>query len=459
MLDQLIAPDIRAAIKNGEMAAVLDYFREAHPADAAEVLAGLAEEEAVAILKQLETEIAADIFCELPGDLQADLAELMPSADIAELVSELSPDDMVDTLKTLPEELMADVVLALEPAEQAEVQQLVDYAEGTAGSIMTTEFIALPGAISAAQAIERLRSEAADKESVYNSYVVDSHRKLLGVITLRDLILSQPESLLRDFMDDQVASVQADSDSEEAIHTLSRYDLVELPVVTESGMLIGLITHDDAMDAMQREHTEDMERFMGISGVHEDSSYLRTSVWSHFKHRVVWLVILTALGLVSGFVIQGFQDMLSTLIILSFYMPMLVATGGNTGSQSATMVVRALALKEIATADVWRVVWKELRVALMLSVVLGALAFARVWFFTGTAFLPAGIGVLDVSFAITLALAVQVVSSMVVGALLPIGVSRLGVDPALVASPALATIVDISGLLSYFSIARLVLGI
>ncbi|MFH2115747.1 MAG: magnesium transporter [Spirochaetota bacterium] len=459
MLDQLIAPDIKAAIKDGDLADILEYFRESHPADAADALSGLEPQEALEILRKLEQQEVADIFCELSSSFQSGIAEQLDPAELTELVSFLSPDDRVDLLKSLPEERMDEVMPSLDKSDQDEVNRLVAYPEGTAGSIMTTEYIALPAGLSVAQAMARIRKEAPDKESVYNSYIIDRGHRPVGVVNLRDLILAEPEFLLRDIMDDQVASVGADEDREESIYKLTKYALVDLPVVNAAGAMVGIITHDDAMVALEHERTEDMERFMAISGTHEDAAYLDTSVWTHFSHRVVWLVVLAAFGLVSGAILQGFESTLTSLMILAFYMPMLAGTGGNTGSQSATMVVRALALKEIGPRDALRVLWKEFRIAFMLGLILGVLAFARVVFFSSGTLLPAGIGMFDVGLAIAVALTLQVISATVLGAALPLAAARLGADPALVASPALATVVDITGLLLYFTTARVMLGV
>lgn len=229
--------------------------------------------------------------------------------------------------------------------------------------------------------------------------------------------------------------------------------------VDAAGAMVGIVTHDDAMDVIEEERTEDMERFMAISGRRHDEAYLHTSVWSHFRRRVLWLVILAGLGLVSGAVLQSFQSTLMNLMILAFYMPMLADTGGNTGSQAATVVVRALALKEIDFKDALRILVKEFGVSLLLALVLGVLAFARVVFFTSAGQVPAGMSLPAIAMAIALALSVQVVSSTIIGAALPLAASKLGADPALVASPALTTIVDITGLAIYFSTARFILGI
>lgn len=459
MLDQLIAPDIKDAIKEGRLTDIIEYFRESHPADAADALSGLEPGEALEVLRMLEQQEVADIFCELSSTFQSNIAEHLDPAELTELVSFLSPDDRVDLLKSLPEERMDEVMPSLDKSDRDEVHRLAAYPEGTAGSIMTTEYIALPAGLSVAQAMARIRKEAPDKESVYNSYIIDRERRPVGVVNLRDLILAEPESLLRDIMDDQVASVGADEDREESIYKLTRYALVDLPVVDNTGAMVGIITHDDAMVALEHERTEDMERFMAISGAHDDTEYLHTTAWTHFRHRVVWLVILAGFGLVSGAILQGFESTLMNLMILAFYMPMLAGTGGNTGSQSATMVVRALSLKEITPKDALPVLWKELRVSLMLGLVLGLMAFLRVVLLSPASQAPGGITMMSIGLAIAVALSLQVISATVLGAALPLAAAKLGADPALVASPALTTVVDITGLLIYFGTAKLMLGV
>jgi magnesium transporter len=451
--------EIKDALQEGKLRDLIEQLNESHPADAADILGKMESTEAVEALSLLEAEIRADIFCELSSAFQADLAELLDSEGLAALVAALSPDDRVDLLKSLPEQRVAEAMSSLDKTDQDEAKRLAAYPEGSSGSIMTTEYISLPAGLNAEQAMSRIRKEAPDNESIYNSYIIDRRGRPLGVVNLRDLILAEPDALLRDIMDDQVATVGVDEDREESIYKLTRYALVDLPVVDSKGKMLGIVTHDDAMLALERERTEDMERFMAISGTHDDSAYLRIPVWTHFKHRLPWLVILAAFGLVSGAILQGFEDTLMNLMILAFYMPMLADTGGNTGSQAATVVVRALALKEIAYTDAFRVLWKEMKVALMLSMVLGFLALLRVLVFTSAAQLPLGMDMLDIGLVIALALSIQVLSATVIGAALPLVAARFGADPALVASPALTTAVDITGLLIYFGTAKLLLGV
>lgn len=459
MLDQLLAPDVKSLLEEGKFEDILDFFKESHPTEIAEVLTGLKPEEALEILRHFDDQTFADVFRELPTAFQVDTSELLDKKDLAKLIMRLDPDDRVDLLKAIPQERFESVMPILAQRERENIKQLAQYAEGTAGSIMTTQYIALNQDLTVREALERIRLEGSEAKTVYTIFAVDKDRKLKGTVSLGELILAAPSKKLSEIMDTQVQSVYALNDREDAVYKFSRYDLVALPVVDSDEVLVGIITHDDVIDVIEQERTEDIERFMAITGKHENTAYLHTSIWSHFKHRVGWLIILAVMGLISGAVLQSFQETLTSLMILAFYMPMLADTGGNTGSQSATVIVRALALKEIMPGDAFKVLWKELRVALLLGLVLAALAFIRVLFTGNHVPMPGTINILDVGTAIAIALGIQVVSATIIGALLPLGAAALGADPALIASPALTTIVDITGLLIYFTTARMILHI
>ena len=256
-----------------------------------------------------------------------------------------------------------------------------------------------------------------------------------------------------------VLYARVEDDQEDVARKIQKYDLLALPVIDAGDALVGIITYDDAIDIITQEHTEDMEKFMAIVGAHEDAVYMKTSVWRHFKNRYPWVVALALLGLVSGFIVQSFEGLLMQFAILAAFMPMLADTGGNTGSQAATLVIRALALGEITTRDVHRILAREFRVALLLALLLAAIAFGRVLFFGGGSGIPDDFSLLRIALAISLALGLQVVTSTLIGALLPLAAAKLRLDPAVVASPALTTIVDMTGLLIYFTMARIMLGI
>ncbi len=273
------------------------------------------------------------------------------------------------------------------------------------------------------------------------------------------MILAKPTEAIEDEMHREVMSVGIGDDQEDVAHTIERYDLLAVPVVNGGGMLVGIVTHDDAFDIIRQEQTEDIEKFMSITGSHAAGEYLKTSALRHFSNRVYWLAGLAALGLVSGLIIHSFEQTLTSMIILALYMPMVADTGGNAGSQSATLVVRALALGEVRPRDAFRVLRKELGVALLIAIVLGLLSFGKVLFLSHSSVIPPDLSLIQIAVAIAVALGVQVITATMIGALLPLMAAAAKLDPAVVASPALTTVVDITGLLLYFGTAKLLLGV
>jgi magnesium transporter len=457
MINELIAPDIETLVKENKFAVVAEFLSAHHPTEDAELIASLKPEEIRTLLEKLDPQHAADIFCELPDALQSDTAELMSQTELTTLLEKLPPDERADLAKSIPESQLDAVLPFLAKKERDEIKALSSYPEGTAGSVMTTDYIAFPEVLTVQQAINRIRLEGAQKEAVSLIFILDFERKLGGYITLEDLILAKPLATLESIKKPLVAEITAEADREEASYKITKYGLIVLPVVDDTGSLIGIVTHDDAMDVIEEERTEDMERFMAITGKHQDTSYLKTSALTQFSRRVIWLVILAFFDFVSGAVLQSYQNTLSSLMLLTFYMPMLTDMGGNTGSQSATVIVRAIALKEVEPKDIFRVIWKELRISLLLGLVLGLIAFLRVEITSSGTVIPAALSLSQIGFAIGLALAVQVVSATIIGAVLPLVSSAFKLDPALIASPALTTIVDITGLLIYFGIAKALL--
>jgi magnesium transporter len=450
---------ITQLLREGREDEIFALLEPLHHTEIAEILSNFSEETIISILFKFPRQRIADIFIEFSFNEQAEIAQLLGTKELVALLRSLSPDDQADFFNVLSEEQYDAVLPELALKEREDLIKLASYPEGSAGSVMNTDYIAYPQHLTIKQVLERIRLERTDKEAVYRIYVTDSQRRLVGTLPITDLILTNPEKKLTEVMRTPVVSIPVEADQEEAVYMMARYDLVALPVVDEDGRLLGSITHDDALDVIEEERTADMERFMAIVGKHDDTVYLKTSIWSHFKKRVVWLVILAALGLVSGGILQRYESTLTGLIILTFYMPMLIDTGGNTGSQTATVIVRSLALKEISPKHILKVIWKEVRVAFFLSLVLGGLAFMRVLFLSSPGAVPEAMSLAKVGFAIALALSLQVISATIVGAVLPMGVAALKLDPALVASPALTTIVDITGLFIYFGTVTLVLGL
>lgn len=457
--DLLLVPDLREMLAADDSEALRSFCESGHPAVIAEFISDMSGQEAWTVLLHAVPALRSEIFSHLDEDLQVEIIGSLRREEVARLLAEMSPDDRADQFKQLPEDLRESVLPALAQAEREDIRRLSSYSEGTAGAVMTSDYASLAPHLTAFQAIERLREVAPDKETIYYAYVVDDRRKLLGFVSLKDLIIARREARVSDIMHGEVIFSRVEDDQEDAARKIQKYDLIALPVLDGDDALVGIITYDDAIDVITQEHTEDMEKFMAIAGSHEAGVYLKTSAWVHFKNRAYWIVGLAALGLVSGVIIHRFEATLMKLLILALYMPMLADTGGNTGSQSATVVVRALALGEITPRDVARVLFKEFKISVLLAVILGVISWGKVMFLSQGAEIPAGFSLARIGGAIAIALGLQVVTATLIGALLPLGAARMKWDPAIVASPALTTIVDITGLLIYFTTARLLLGV
>ena len=454
----ILVPELREMLAAGNAEALREFCESGHPALIAEMISSLSATESWAVLGYADLPLRAEIFSHLDEDIMVEMIETLRRDEIARLLTQMPHDERADLFKRLPEERREAILPALAQAEREDIRRLTAYTEDTAGAVMTSDYATLSRQLTVSQAIERLREVAPDKETIYYAYVVDAHRKLLGFVSLKDLIVARRESRVEDIMHPEVIFARVEDDREEAARKIQKYDLLALPVLNGNDALVGIITHDDAIDIITQEHTEDMEKFMAIAGSHE-AVYMKTPVWGHFKNRAPWVIALAILGLVSGFIVQSFEGLLLHFAVLAAFMPMLADTGGNTGSQSATLVVRALALKEISPRDIFRILAKEFKIAVLLALLLAIIAYGRVILFGGGSTLPEQYSLATIGFAIAIALGLQVVTSTLIGALLPLAAARAKVDPAVVASPALTTIVDITGLLIYFMTAKLLLTI
>jgi len=409
MKNPFLAPELREIVEKNDDNALQAFCAFLHPASVADFLGALSSQEIWHVLVLLEPRLRAEIFGALDQDLQGELIESLNRQDLAQIVNHMSADERVDLLKRMPDDRQETLMPVLAQAEREDIRRLSSYPEGTAGAAMTSDYATLPPDQTVREALSKLRREAPDKETIYYSYVLDPDRRLIGFLSLKDLIIARPDRRIEELMHRDLIYAVVSDDQEDAARKIAKYDLIALPVVNGNRELVGIITHDDAIDIINQEHTEDMEKFMAIAGSHETGAYLRTSSWGHFKNRCIWLVALAALGLVSGYIVQSFEGLLLQFAILATFMPMLADTGGNTGSQSATLIVRALAVREISPGDILRVLWKEFKVGLPMAFLLAA--------------------------------------------------AKMKFDPAVVASPALTTIVDITGLFIYFTTAKLLLGI
>lgn len=455
----LLIPELRELIATGDIETIRTLCENTHPVVFAELLSPLSGEEVWAILQYAAAPVRSEIFAHLSDDTQAEIITILERRETAALLADMAPDDRADLFKQLPVEVGESILPAMAQAEREDIRRLASYAENTAGAVMTSDYATLSPDLTAAQAVERLREVAPDKETIYYAYVLDHSRRLLGFVSLRDLIVARRDATVGDIMHIDPIVAYVGDDQEDAARKIQKFDLLALPVLDEHDALVGIITHDDAIDVITQEHTEDIEKLMAITGSHEVGAYLKTSSFIHFKNRAGWVVGLAILGLISGSIIHSYQNTLMHLMILALYMPMLADTGGNTGSQSSTVVIRALALREITPRDATKVLFKECKISVLLALVLGALSWGKVLLLSRATEIPLEFSLMRIAFVISLALGVQVVSSTMIGAILPLGVAKMKLDPAVVASPALTTIVDITGLLIYFTIARMLLGV
>jgi magnesium transporter len=450
---------LRVLLEEGKNQEFYNACKDLHPA----VIAGALEEESPEkvweILKNLNLFYRTAIFNHFDHDYQVEIVETLPRKEIAGLLTDMPPDERADLFKLMPDELREEILPALAHAEREDIRRLTSYEEGTAGAVMTSDYATLSQEFTVREAIDWLRKVAPNSETIYYAYVLDEARRLIGFVSLKDLILARLDAKIDKIIHTDFIYARVNEDQEIAARKIQKFNLIALPVLKDNDELVGIITHDDALDIITQEQQEDLERLMAIGGSHEALIYMKTSAWGHFRNRAFWVLALAFIGLFSGFIVQFFEGILLQFTILAIFMPMLVDTGGNTGSQSATLVVRALALNEINPGDIFRVLFKEFQVSLLLGIVLGALAFGRVLVFGGGSSLPAGFTVWNIGFAVSLALSLQVISATLIGVLLPMGAAKLKLDPAVVASPALTTIVDITGLLIYFTTAKIVLGL
>jgi len=441
------------------MAGIQQLCGSSHPARIADALTKFSPKHVSETLSVIEPRTRASIFSYLAQSLQIKMVELFKRNTLIETVACMPADRRVDFFNQLPTEKQKFLLPALAHAERENILKLAAYSPGTAGAVMTSDYATLLVELTVSEAIAKLRREAPDRETIYYTYVVDADRRLVGFVSLKDLILSNPDRRVSDIMHRDVIYSRATGDQEDAALKIQKYDLLALPVVNEENILVGIITHDAAIDIFAQEQTEDMEKLMAITGSHDHFSYMRTTVWTHFKNRSGWIFILALLGLISGYIVQNFSALLLQISIIASFIPMLTDTGGNTGSQSATLVVRALAVNEITPRETWAVLFKEGKVAILLGFLLGIFSFVRVVLFGWNASIPGGHSLAAIGAAIATAMGLQVITATLIGALLPLAAAKLKLDPAVVASPTLTTIVDITGLLIFFVTIKLFLGI
>lgn len=445
--------------EQGKTEELVEMFEELPTMDVAEFMEEKPIEEVVAYLKKLGEEDQGRIFSDFSIPLQMRLAHLLDRRTFAKIFGQMYSDIRADLYQELNKEEQIELLPYLDKKVREDVIILSAYPPETAGGIMTTDFATIFADMSAQEALAKIRKDAPSKDMIYYIYVVDHSMVLKGMVTLKDLVMHEPKAKVIDMINEFFVHAEVNEDRESVAQKIEKYDLVAIPVLNSLSQLVGIVSHEEAIDVIREEAAEDFEKFGGIMPSENDAEYMQTSSFHHFKKRVVWLVSLAAVGIVSGMIINEYQGVLESFIILAMYMPMMAATGGNTGSQAATVVIRSLSLGEIKDEDWLRIVFKEAKISFMLSVAVGVLTYLKIAFLSFHAILPDGFSMNYIGLTISVAIAMQVITSAVIGAGLPLIVRRMGGDAAVVASPAITTIVDITGLLIYFAVASSALGL
>lgn len=434
-------------------AAFMRAADEMNPVDTADFLSSLPESRQLAVFRMFKKDVAADIFAELDPEIQEKIISTATDTEISGMIEDLYIDDAVDMLEELPANMVKKILQVAKPETRSVINKFLSYPDDSAGSIMTAEFIDLRGTMTVEQAIAHIRKTGNEKETVYVAYVTDNARVLKGTIRLESLLFADGTALISDVMDSDFVCAETLDDKESVATTISKYDLLALPVVDKERRLVGIVTVDDAIDVIEDEATEDIEMMAAITPT--DKPYLKTGVFETWKKRIPWLLLLMVSATFTGQIISGFEDALSGFPVLIAFIPMLMDTGGNSGGQSSVTVIRGLALNEIHMRDIFKVIWKEFRVSIMCGVVLAVCNFVKILVVDNLLF-HNGVSP-TAALVVCLTLVVTVIVSKFIGCTLPILAKRVGFDPAVMASPFITTIVDAISLLIYFAFANLFL--
>ena len=443
-----------ALLGEKKYATIRDILSTMNPADIASVFDEMEEERLPLLFRLLPKELAAEAFVEMEPEAQELLIRGFSDSELREVLDELYVDDAVDIVEEMPANVVRRILSQADPQMRKEINEILRYPENSAGSIMTTEYVSLRPNMTVEESILRIRRTGVDKETIYTCYVT-KNRTLIGLVTVKDLLLAQDdETTIEEIMETNVISVNTHTDQEEVARMFSKYDFLALPVVDAESRMVGIVTFDDAMDVMEDEVTEDMEIMGGMTP--SDKTYLRSTVFDLFKHRIPWLMLLMVSATFTGLIISGFENALAAQVVLTAFIPMLMDTGGNSGSQSSVTIIRALSLGEVEFSDLPRVIWKEIRTAVLCGVTLAAACFLKIML-VDRLLLGNNEVTWLVAFVVCVTLALTVLVAKIIGCSLPLLAKKLGFDPAVMASPFITTIVDALSLLVYFGIASALL--
>ena len=460
MVGKILEPEIRSLIDARNFGALREVFREWPPADVAEVILDLPEDEQVIIFGVLPHALAADVFEYLDFDAQQKLLRAMAHEQVVAILNEMSPDDRTALLEELPSAAARQLIKLLTPEERHVAQSLLGYPEGSVGRLMTPDFIAVPEDWTVQQVLDYVREHGQDSETLNVIYVVAERDKLIDDIRMREFLLRPLTAKVSDFRDQTFVALSVNDSQQDALNIFRKYDRTALPVVDSNGILVGIVTIDDMLDVAEKEATEDIQKFGGVEALEEP--YMRIPLWRMVRKRAGWLVILFLGEMLTATAMANYQEELAKALVLALFLPLIISSGGNSGSQASTLMIRAMALGEVTLRDWWRVMSREVQAGLSLGVILGVIGVVRVgaWAMVGEQYFhrqPYGPHWPLVALTVGLALVGVVLWGTLSGSMLPFILRRVGADPAASSAPFVATLVDVTGLIIYFSIALLIM--
>ena len=442
---------IKVLLDDKKFSTLRDILITMKPFDIAAVFENLQDEEMPILFRILPKELAAETFVEMDDETQEFLIHGFSDSELKEVVDELFVDDAVDLIEEMPANVVKRILRQADKDMRKQINELLKYPEDSAGSIMTTEFIVLRPDMTAEMAIKRIRRTGVDKETIYICYVTDANNKLIGITTVKDLLLAEDDELVKSIMEENVISVTTLADQEQVAQMFSNYNFLALPVVDNENRLVGIVTIDDAIDVIQEEATEDIEKMAAV--LPSDKPYMKTSVFGLYKKRAPWLLILMLSATFTSAIISSFEAVLANVLILSSFIPMITGSGGNAGSQASVSVIRALSLGEIHFRSIFLVLWKEFRVSILCGITLAAANFVKLLLFD----LNGQENAFMIALVISLTLVGTIIMAKLVGSSLPLLASKVGFDPAVMANPLISTVCDSLSLLIYFGVAKLIL--
>jgi magnesium transporter len=454
MMEQVnvtLTETIKVLLDDKKFSTLRDILVTMKPYDIAAVFENLQDEKMPILFRILPKELAAETFVEMDDETQEFLIHGFSDSELKEVVDELFVDDAVDLIEEMPANVVKRILRQADKDMRKQINELLKYPEDSAGSIMTTEFIVLRPDMTAEMAIKRIRRTGVDKETIYTCYVTDANNKLIGITTVKDLLLAEDDELVKSIMEENVISVTTLDDQEQVAQMFSNYNFLALPVVDNENRLVGIVTIDDAIDVIQEEATEDIEKMAAV--LPSDKPYMKTSIFGLYKKRAPWLLILMLSATFTSAIISSFEAVLANVLILSSFIPMITGSGGNAGSQASVSVIRALSLGEIQFKSIFLVLWKEFRVSILCGITLAAANFVKLLLFD----LNGQENAFMIALVISLTLVGTIIMAKLVGSSLPLLASKVGFDPAVMANPLISTVCDSLSLLIYFGVAKLIL--